>query len=210
LQCTSDSKKIPRLHFYQKSEPCNRKITISGCYLMLRKPLLVSCCFVVSISFIFVSVFCTWLPQVRKCSGKINFLQGQGRLREFLSESGKIEVFERNQEEWNFKSTFVHFTDMNGGVLVEYFSWKWTICWCWVLKEMNPVGPLLRNLSIHLHCTWLVESINKWVGESCKGGVESIIRTNLWNCYFTDLIREVYISQEKVREFQKPLAVATM
>ena len=46
----------------------------------------------VSVSFIFVSVFCTWLPQVRKCSGKINFLQGQGRLREFHSESGKIEV----------------------------------------------------------------------------------------------------------------------
>ena len=137
---------------------------------------------------------------------------GQEMFREnkFSSRSGKtrgipLRVRENwSQAEWNFKSTFVHFTDMNGGVLVEYFSWKWRICWCWVLKEMNPVSPLLRNLLIHLHCTWLVESINKWVGDSCEGRVESIIRTNLWNCYFTDLVREVYISQEKVREFQKP------
>ena len=155
----------PQTSFLPKSEPYIRKIAISGCYLMLRKPLLVGCCFVVSVSFIFVSVFCTWLPQVRKCSGKINFLQGQGRLREFHSESGKIEVFERNQEKWNFKSTFVHFTDMNGVVLVEYFSWKWTICRCWVLKEMieSCLPVILRNLSIHLRCTWLAKSINKWV-----------------------------------------------
>ena len=137
---------------------------------------------------------------------------GQEMFREnkFSSRSGKtrgipLRVRENwSQAEWNFKSTFVHFTDMNGGVSVEYFSWKWRICWCWVLKEMNPVSPLLRNLLIHLHCTWLVESINKWVGDSCEGRFESIIRTNLWNCYFTDLVREVYISQEKVREFQKP------
>ena len=103
---------------------------------------------------------------------------GQEMFREnkFSSRSGKtqgipLRVRENwSQAEWNFKSTFVHFTDMNGGVLVEYFSWKWRICWCWVLKEMNPVSPLLRNLLIHLHCTWLVESINKWVGDSCEGG----------------------------------------
>ena len=146
---------------------------------------------------------------------------GQEMLREnkFSSRSGKtqgipLRVRENwSQAEWNFKSTFVHFTDMNGGVLVEYFSWKWRICWCWVLKEMNPVSSLLRNLLIHLHCTWLVESINKWVGDSCEGGggglsllsgpICEIVISPTWSGKFT-------FPRKKWGNFRNPVAVATM
>ena len=38
----------------------------------------------------------TWLPQVRKWSGKIKFLQGQGKVREFHFESGKIYVSQKS------------------------------------------------------------------------------------------------------------------
>ena len=63
-----------------------------------------------------------------------------------------------------------------------------------------------RELSIHVHCTWLVESIlNKRMKRMLVG---SIIRTNLWNYQFS-WSGIFYICQEKVREFQKPLAVAT-
>ena len=43
-----------------------------------------------------------WLPQVRKWSLGKNFLLGQGKIREFRFESGKIDVFERSQGEVKF------------------------------------------------------------------------------------------------------------
>ena len=64
----------------------------------------------------------TLLPQVTKWSGKIIFLQGQGKVREFHFKSGKIEIFERSQGKGNLKSIFVHFTSMNHVLLVEYCS----------------------------------------------------------------------------------------
>ena len=45
--------------------------------------------------------------------------------------------------------------------------------------------------------------------DGCNGCVESISRTNLGNCSFT-WSGKFYICQQKVREFQKPLATATM
>ena len=37
----------------------------------------------------------TWLPEVRKWSGKIKFLQGQEKVREFHFESGNIYVWQK-------------------------------------------------------------------------------------------------------------------
>ena len=121
-----------------------------------------------------------WLPQFRKLWRK-KILQGQGKFREFLFESGKIKVFKRSQEKVKliFKSPYLFFSlcfhcfltfyiflyififmHMNLVLLnfVEYCSWNWARSWWWVFLLAHHV----KELSIHVwHCTWFAESINK-------------------------------------------------
>ena len=44
-----------------------------------------------------LSTYKSWLPQVRKWSGKTKILQGQGKVREFYSASGKIGILKKSQ-----------------------------------------------------------------------------------------------------------------
>ena len=85
-----------------------------------------------------------WLPQVRKKSGKKKILQGQGKVREFHFESGKIYFFEKSQ----------------GKVLILR-----------VLIYLLPSQWYVKELSIHVHCVCLAESINKRVERMAVRGV---------------------------------------
>ena len=46
----------------------------------------------------------TGLPQLRKWSGKKKFLQGQGKVRKFYFESGKIDILKKSQGKSNYNS----------------------------------------------------------------------------------------------------------
>ena len=129
--------------------------------------------------------FWTIHSRVRKLSRKINFSQGQGKVGQFHFESGKIEVLERSQGKWIFKSTFVYILRTWSCFIGTICSWNWTTSWCWVSKKSIIFARYVEELLIHVYCIWLAESINKWLeGIRLWGGrgVESIIRTDLRNC----------------------------
>ena len=132
-----------------------------------------------------------WWPQVRRFSGKKKFFkvrESQGislRVRENLSlgkKSGKSEILRvRNyffpllllfSDRWN---SFVHFTDMDHVVLVEYCSWNWTTSCVGFSRKSVLFAHIVKELSIQVHCTWLNESKNKWVEKMA-------VRGGLWNC----------------------------
>ena len=66
------------------------------------------------------ATFCSesWLPQVRKWSGKKIFFRVREKSGNFTSSQGKFKSLLFS----NIQSSFVHFMDMNHVVLVEYFS----------------------------------------------------------------------------------------
>ena len=116
---------------------------------------------------------------------------------------------------YNIKNTFVHFTDVNHVVLLEYCSWNWMTSWCWVLKKINPFGRYVKKLLIHVHCTWLDESISEWVKRMVCWGL-SLLSGLITICEVVNSVGQGrYIrlsgkSQGKFIKFQKPLALATM
>ena len=87
---------------------------------------------------------------------------------------------------------YVNFTDMNYVVLLEYCSWNWLTSWCSVFKKINPFCMLyVRELSIHVHCKWLANSVNKCVPRMtvseiviysvCQGNLIFSVREKSWN-----------------------------
>ena len=92
-------------------------------------------------------------------------------------------------------------------VLVEYCSWNWTKCWYTGFSRMSiPFARYVKELSIHVHCTWLAESMNKWVkrmalrrGLSPLSGLICAIVNSVGQGNF------IFV-RKKVREFQKPHA----
>ena len=93
--------------------------------------------------------------------GKI-FFNVREKYENFALSQGKLKSLKEVRKKWNFKSTiiinfillplfllfsnikntFVHFTDVNHVVLLEYCSWNWMTSWCWVLKKINPFWML--------------------------------------------------------------------
>ena len=107
-----------------------------------------------------------WVPQVTKWSWKKNLFKVRETSRNFIFSQGKFKSLKEVREKWNFKNTFlffsfyvycfvtfrlfVHFRDMSHVLLEEYCSWYWT-------------SSYVKELPIHIDCTWLADSMNTWV-----------------------------------------------
>ena len=106
-------------------------------------------------SFLFKYKFAVynWHGCHRSGNGKKIFFKVRENSGNFTSSQGKLKSLKEVRNKGNFKSTFVHFTDVNRVELVEY-------CWSLFVKLKNKlILGFQENQSFF--CTWFAESINK-------------------------------------------------
>ena len=89
----------------------------------------------------------------------------------FTSIRGKVNSFKEVREKWNFKSTlllfslhFCCFQTFYGHELCCIGKILFTTDGCSLFKNIIVFfARYVNELLIHVHCTWLAESISKWV-----------------------------------------------
>ena len=144
----------------------------------------------------------------------------------FSLNQGKVKFLKEVKEKWNFKSTYLFFSLYFYCFLIFkiplYILQTWIVLyWYKTVHEAEwqaDVGfsrtsicftHYVNKLSIHVHCTWLAESINKWVkGRDGSSGLmyEIIycycswsVKSQLWNNFGVALIQlPVYWERCKV------------